>query len=185
MASTLTLNVGRTNTNKCNKLNEENYTVIDKFNPVFMCEYALKVEHKCKYAVCNKCKLEIDKMHYDNNGCTKTTRSSFKNVVDTNINDSRSFKRSMTNKYAGVRNQLDHNMKCDHTLCNLKPHYDTSYYEQTYLNKQRLQNKNFPFHCEKCKKEIRKNWFNWVVKLNEMNVLKWIRTWNNKYYNRS
>ena len=99
----------------------------------------------------------MDRMHYDNNGCTKTTRSSFKNVMETNINDTRAFKRTLTNKYAGIRDPMDNVLKCDHTLCNLKPHYNTLYYEEAYLNKQKALNKSFPFRCVECKKEIRKN----------------------------
>ena len=40
-----------------------------------MCEHALKADHKCVYAICNKCKLEMDEMHHDNNGCSKATMS--------------------------------------------------------------------------------------------------------------
>jgi len=131
-------------------------TTIDKYNPIYMCEHALKADHKCVYAICNKCKLEMDEMHHDNNGCSKATRSTFRNVVKNNINDGRGFKRAMTNKYASRSDPRSDINKCDHTLCNLKPHYDTSYYEETYLIKQKTQETPFPFACAKCRKEIRK-----------------------------
>ena len=135
---------------------EEVYTIIDKFNPIYMCEHALKSDHKCVYAVCNICKIQMDNMHYENIGCAKTTRSTFRNVINNNIQDGRGFKRAMTNKYASDCHPRSAKNKCDHTLCNLKAHYDTSYYEDAYLLKQKTQEASFPFYCSKCKKEIRR-----------------------------
>ena len=119
-----------------------------------MCEHALKADHKCVYAIYNKCKLEMDEMHHDNNGCSKATRSTFRNVVKNNINDERGFKCAMTNKYASRSDPRSDKNKCDHTLCNLKPHYDTLYYKDAYLIKQKMQETSFPFTCAKCRKEI-------------------------------
>ena len=132
---------------------EKYYTTIGKFNPIYMREHALKSDHKCVYAVCSRCKIKMDNMHYENVGCTKTTRSTFRNVINNNIQDGRGFKRAMTNKYASDNHPRSEKNKCNHTLCNLKAHYDTLYYEDAYLLKQKIQ-EAFPFYCSKCKKEI-------------------------------
>ena len=144
------------NDNIDNDDDQELYAVIDRFNPIYVCEHALKNNHKCVYAICNKCKLEMDAIHHESVGCAKTTRSTFRNVVNNNIQDGRGFKRAMTNKYATTSDPKSAKNKCDHILCNLKAHYDTSYYEDSYLSKQRTQKACFPFCCSKCKKEIRK-----------------------------
>ena len=130
-------------------------------NPVHYCVNAFLATHKCTFAICSKCKNNLEEHEYLLQGSAKRTRRALHNTSK-RANSAAGLKEALNKKYQnriGGKKKIPEG-QCDedydHDCRNLKSTCDDSYFDSAFLKQVKKSNRPFPTKCRNCDAEFRK-----------------------------